>query len=174
MKLSKVRNLMLAVATTTAFSATQAMAANTVVDIAVESPDHTTLVAAVKAAGLVDTLASEGKFTVFAPTNAAFGKLPDGTVDTLLKPENKGQLAKVLTAHVVAGNITSSDLVAKIKAHGGNFNFKTVSGDALTARLDGGHVYIFDESGGAALVTTADVQGDNGIVHIVNDVLLPK
>ena len=174
MKLSKVRNFMLAVATTTAFSATQAMAVNTVVDIAVGSPDHTTLVAAVKAAGLVDTLAGEGKFTVFAPTNSAFGNLPDGTVDTLLKPENKDQLTKVLTAHVVAGNITSSDLVAKIKAHGGNFNFKTVSGDALTARLDGGHVYIFDESGGAALVTTADVQGDNGIVHIVNDVLLPK
>lgn len=174
MKLSKVRNFMLAVATTTAFSATQAIAANTVVDIAVGSSDHTTLVAAVKAAGLVDTLAGEGKFTVFAPTNSAFGNLPDGTVDTLLKPENKDQLTKVLTAHVVAGNITSSDLVAKIKAHGGNFNFKTVSGDALTARLDGGHVYIFDESGGAALVTTADVQGDNGIVHIVNDVLLPK
>ncbi len=174
MKLSKVRNFMLAVATTTAFSATQAIAANTVVDIAVGSPDHTTLVAAVKAAGLVDTLAGEGKFTVFAPTNAAFGNLPDGTVDTLLKSENKATLTKVLTAHVVAGNITSSDLVAKIKAHDGNFNFKTVSGDALTARLDGGHVYIFDESGGAALVTTADVQGDNGIVHIVNDVLLPK
>lgn len=165
---------MLAVATTTAFSATQALAANTVVDIAVGSPDHTTLVAAVKAAGLVDTLAGDGKFTVFAPTNTAFGNLPAGTIDTLLKPENKGQLTKVLTAHVVAGNITSTDLVAKIKAHGGNFNFKTVSGDALTARLDGGHVYIFDESGGAALVTTADIQGDNGIVHIVNDVLLPK
>lgn len=165
---------MLAVATTTAFSATQAMASNTVVDIAVGSPDHTTLVAAVKAADLVDTLTSEGKFTVFAPTNTAFSKLPEGTVNTLLKPENKTQLTKVLTAHVVQGNITSSDLVAKINAHGGNFNFKTVSGDALTARLDGGHVYIFDESGGAALVTTADVQGDNGIVHIVNDVLLPK
>lgn len=174
MKLSKVRNFMLAVATTTAFTATNAMASNTVVDIAVGSADHTTLVAAVKAAGLVDTLAGEGKFTVFAPTNKAFGNLPDGTVDTLLKPENKGTLTKVLTAHVVAGNITSSDLVAKIKAHGGNFNFKTVSGDALTARLEGGHVYIFDESGGAALVTTPDVQGDNGIVHIVNDVLLPK
>lgn len=174
MKLSKIRNFMFAVATTTAFSATQAMAANTVVDIAVGSPDHTTLVAAVKAAGLVDTLAGEGKFTVFAPTNTAFGNLPAGTVDTLLKPENKDTLTKVLTAHVVTGNITSADLVSKIKAHHGNFNFQTVSGDALTARLVGGHVYIFDESGGAALVTTADVQGDNGIVHIVNDVLLPK
>ena len=174
MKLSKARKFMFAVATTTAFGATQALAADTVVDIAVGSEDHTTLVAAVKAAGLVDTLASEGKFTVFAPTNKAFGNLPEGTVDTLLKPENKGTLTKVLTAHVVSGNITSSDLVTKINAHGGNFNFQTVSGDALTARLVGSHVYIFDESGGAALVTAADLQSGNGVVHVVNDVLLPK
>jgi uncharacterized surface protein with fasciclin (FAS1) repeats len=171
---SKIRNFMFAIATTTAFTATNAMAADTVVDIAVSSADHTTLVAAVKAAGLVDTLASEGKFTVFAPTNKAFGNLPEGTVDTLLKPENKGTLTKVLTAHVVSGNITSGDLVAKIKAHGGNFNFQTVSGDALTARLVGSKVYIFDESGGAALVTAADLQSGNGVVHVVNDVLLPK
>ena len=92
----------------------------------------------------------------------------------LLKPENKGTLTKVLTAHVVSGNITSGDLVAKIKAHGGNFNFQTVSGDALTARLVGSNVYIFDESGGAALVTAADLQSGNGVVHVVNDVLLPK
>lgn len=174
MKLSKIRNFMFAVAATSTMATAPALAADTVVDIAVGSPDHTTLVAAVKAAGLVETLAGEGKFTVFAPTNAAFGKLPDGTVDTLLKPENKGTLTKVLTAHVVAGNITSSDLVAKIKAHHGRFNFQTVSGDALTARLDGGHVYIFDESGGAALVTAADLESGNGIVHVVNDVLLPK
>ena len=165
---------MFAIATTTAFTTTNAMAADTVVDIAVSSADHTTLVAAVKAAGLVDTLASEGKFTVFAPTNKAFGNLPEGTVDTLLKPENKSTLTKVLTAHVVSGNITSGDLVAKIKAHGGNFNFQTVSGDALTARLVGSNVYIFDESGGAALVTAADLQSGNGVVHVVNDVLLPK
>lgn len=171
---SKIRNFMFAIATTTAFTTTNAMAADTVVDIAVSSADHTTLVAAVKAAGLVDTLASEGKFTVFAPTNKAFGNLPEGTVDTLLKPENKGTLTKVLTAHVVSGNITSGDLVAKIKAHGGNFNFQTVSGDALTARLVGSNVYIFDESGGAALVTAADLQSGNGVVHVVNDVLLPK
>lgn len=174
MKLSKVRNFMLAVATTTAFSVTNTMAADTVVDIAVGSADHTTLVAAVKAAGLVDTLTSEGKFTVFAPTNKAFENLPEGTVATLLKPENKGTLTKVLTAHVVSGNITSGDLVAKINAHGGNFNFQTVSGDALTARLVGSNVYIFDESGGAALVTAADLQSGNGVVHVVNDVLLPK
>ena len=176
MNKAKVRNFLFAVAAASAVAAipAQANAANTVVDIAVGSADHTTLVAAVKAAGLVETLSGDGKFTVFAPTNDAFGKLPDGTVDTLLKPENKGQLTKVLTAHVVAGNITSGDLVAKIQAHGGRFNFNTVSGDALTATLKGNHVYIFDESGGAALVTAADLQSENGVVHVVNDVLLPQ
>ena len=145
-----------------------------IVENAINSKEHTTLVAAVQAAGLVDTLASEGPFTVFAPTNAAFGKLPDGTVDTLLKEENKGTLTKVLTSHVVAGKVTASDLVAKIKAHGGSFNFQAVSGDALTAKLDGNHVYIFDESGGAAAVTIADVIQSNGVIHVVNDVLLPQ
>lgn len=185
MNLSIARKLMLSVAagaviTSAAFAANPEVGGapmletKNIVENAVNSADHTTLVAAVKAAGLVDTLASAGPFTVFAPTNAAFGKLPDGTVDTLLKPENKGTLTKVLTAHVVAGKISSTDLVAKIKAHGGNFNFQTVSGDALTARLDGGHVYIFDESGGAALVTIADVNQSNGVIHVVNDVLLPK
>lgn len=185
MKLSNVRKLMLSIATgiamTTAVSAANPevggapmLETKNIVENAVNSADHTTLVAAVKAADLVDTLASEGPFTVFAPTNAAFNKLPAGTVDTLLKPENKGKLTKVLTAHVVAGKISSQDLVAKIKAHGGNFNFRTVSGDALTARLDGSHVYIFDESGGAAAVTIADVNQSNGVIHVVNDVLLPK
>ncbi len=145
-----------------------------IVENAANSKDHTTLVAAVQAAGLVDTLASDGPFTVFAPTNDAFGKLPDGTVETLLKEENKGTLTKVLTAHVVAGKVTASDLVSKIKANGGSFNFQTVSGDALTAKLDGNHVYIFDESGGAAAVTIADVIQSNGVIHVVNDVLLPK
>jgi len=173
MNLSIARKFMLSIAagavmTSAAFAANPEVGGapmletKNIVENAVNSADHTTLVAAVKAAGLVDTLASAGPFTVFAPTNAAFGKLPDGTVDTLLKPENKGTLTKVLTAHVVAGKISSTDLVAKIKAHGGNFNFQTVSGDALTARLDGGHVYIFDESGGAALVTIADVNQSNG------------
>ena len=185
MELSNIRNFMLSIAagvviTSSAFAANPEVGGaamfetKNIVENAVNSKDHTTLVAAVKAADLVDTLASAGPFTVFAPTNAAFGKLPDGTVDTLLKPENKGTLTKVLTAHVVAGKISSTDLVAKINAHGGNFNFKTVSGDALTARLDGAHVYIFDESGGAALVTIADVNQSNGVIHVVNDVLLPK
>ncbi len=185
MELSNIRNFMLCVAAGTLIT-TSSFAANpdvggapmlenkNIVENAVNSKDHTTLVAAVKAADLVDTLASAGPFTVFAPTNAAFGKLPDGTVDTLLKPENKVTLTKVLTAHVVAGKISSTDLVAKIKAHGGNFNFKTVSGDALTARLHGADVFIFDESGGAAKVTIADVNQSNGVIHVVNDVLLPK
>ncbi len=185
MKLFNIRNLMISTAVGTLMTAS-AFAANpevggapmfenkNIVENAVNSKDHTTLVAAVKAAGLVDTLASAGPFTVFAPTNAAFGKLPDGTVDTLLKPENKSTLTKVLTAHVVAGKISATDLIAKIKAHGGNFNFKAVSGDALSARLKGGSVYIFDESGGAAKVTIADVNQSNGVIHVVNDVLLPK
>jgi len=175
MSYSKFRNFLLAVGTSASVMVGPAFAnEGTVVDIAVGSADHTTLVAAVKAAGLVETLAGEGDFTVFAPTNDAFSKLPDGTVDTLLKPENKGTLTKVLTAHVVAGRVTSTDLIAKIKAHGGRFNFNTVSGDALTATLKGSHVYIFDESGGAALVTAADLQSGNGVVHVVNDVLLPQ
>ncbi len=145
-----------------------------IVENAANSKDHTTLVAAVKAAGLVETLASPGPFTVFAPTNSAFDKLPEGTVATLLQEENKPTLTKVLTAHVVAGKITAGDLVSKINAHGGRFNFETVSGDALTAKLSGNHVYIFDESGGAAKVTIADVEQSNGVIHVVNDVLLPK
>lgn len=176
MTFARVRNLAFAIATTSlvAIAPSHAQTPTTVVDIAVGSPDHTTLVAAVTAAGLVETLSGEGKFTVFAPTNDAFAKLPDGTVDTLLQEENKATLTKVLTAHVVAGDIRAGDLIAKINAHGGAFNFQTVSGDALTAKLNGGHVYIFDESGGAALVTTADIESGNGVVHVVNDVLLPK
>jgi len=159
------------------FGATQtAVAMNgTVVDIAVGSPDHTTLVAAVQAAGLVETLQGDGPFTVFAPVNAAFTALPDGTVDTLLQPENKGLLTKVLTAHVVAGDISSADLVRKIKhSKDGFFHFNTVSGDALSAQLKGSHVYIYDESGNASLVTVADLGSSNGKVHVVNKVLLPK
>jgi len=145
-----------------------------IIDNAVNSADHTTLVAAVQAAGLVDTLKSPGPFTVFAPTNEAFAKLPAGTVDTLLKPENKDQLVKILTAHVVAGKLSAADLMAKIKANGGRYNFNAVSGDALTATVRGGKIYIFDEAGGAAEVTIADVNQSNGVIHVVNDVLLPK
>lgn len=185
MNFTKTRNFVLATMTA-AFVSTSAFAANpdvggaamfedkNIVENAVNSPIHTTLVAAVKAAGLVDTLASPGPFTVFAPTNDAFGKLPDGTVDGLLKPEAKDTLTKVLTAHVVPGKLSSGDLVSKIKANGGAYNMQTASGDALTAKLNGGKVYIFDESGGAALVTIADVNQSNGVIHVVNDVLLPK
>ena len=145
-----------------------------IVENAVNSKDHTTLVAAVKAAGLVDTLMSAGPFTVFAPVNAGFNDLPAGTVESLLKPENKGALTKVLTSHVVAGKLSAADLVSKAKAHGGRYNMQAVSGDALTAVLKGNHVYIFDESGGASLVTIADVNQSNGVIHVVRDVLLPK
>lgn len=146
-----------------------------IVENAVNSADHTTLVAAVKAAGLVDTLMSPGPFTVFAPTNAAFDALPAGTVEKLLTPEMKGTLTKVLTAHVVAGKITAGDLVAKIKAHGGAYNFSAVSGDALTAKMTpSGNVWIYDESGGASKVEIADVMQSNGVIHSVSKVLLPK
>ena len=145
-----------------------------IIENAVNSADHTTLVAAVKAADLVDALSGPGPFTVFAPTNDAFALLPAGTVDGLLKPEAKDTLVKVLTAHVVAGKLTAADLIQKAKAHGGRYNFQTLSGDALTAVLKGSHVYIFDESGGAALVTIADVEQSNGVIHVVNKVLLPK
>lgn len=145
-----------------------------IIENAVNSADHTTLVAAVQAAGLVDALSGPGPFTVFAPTNDAFSKLPAGTVDTLLKPENKDQLAKILTAHVVAGSLSASDLMSRAKANGGRYNMETLSGDALTAVIRGNHVYIFDEAGGAGLVSIADVNQSNGVIHVVDDVLLPK
>ncbi|WP_108882434.1 fasciclin domain-containing protein [Anderseniella sp. Alg231-50] len=145
-----------------------------IVENAVNSKDHTTLVAAVKAAGLVETLASPGPFTVFAPVNMGFEKLPAGTVDTLLKPENKDQLTKVLTAHVVAGKMSASDLVRKAKANGGRYNMQAVSGDALTAVIKGKALYLFDESGGASKITIADVNQSNGVIHVVDHVLVPR
>ena len=145
-----------------------------IVENAVNSKDHTTLVAAVKAAGLVDTLASSGPFTVFAPVNGGFEKLPAGTVDTLLKPENKDMLVKVLTAHVVAGKLSGKTLMARIKANGGSYNMSTVSGDALTAKMRGKSIYIYDESGGASRVSISDVNQSNGVIHVVNNVLVPK
>jgi len=144
-----------------------------IVDNAVNSADHTTLVAAVKAAGLVDTLKGKGPFTVFAPTNAAFGKLPAGTVDTLLKPENKAALAGVLTYHVVAGKVDSAALVKMIKAGNGKATLKTVAGGSLTAAMAGGNVVLTDAKGGTATVTTADVYQSNGVIHVVDSVLLP-
>jgi uncharacterized surface protein with fasciclin (FAS1) repeats len=145
-----------------------------IVENAVNSPDHTTLVAAVKAAGLVDTLESAGPFTVFAPTNAAFDKLPAGTVDTLLKPENKATLVKILTYHVVAGKVSSRALIAMIKKGGGKAELKTVSGGTLTATIQNGKVVLTDEKGGMATVTIADVYQSNGIIHVIDAVLLPN
>ena len=144
-----------------------------IVQNAVNSQDHTTLVAAVKAAGLVDTLESPGPFTVFAPTNEAFNKLPAGTVETLLKPENKDQLTKVLTYHVVAGRISSNDLAKQIKDGGGKATLKTVNGETLTAAMQGNHIILTDEKGDVATVTIANVFQSNGVIHVVDTVLLP-
>ncbi len=144
-----------------------------IIDNAVNSKDHTTLVAAVKAAGLVDTLKSPGPFTVFAPTNAAFATLPAGTVDTLLKPENKPTLTKVLTYHVVSGRVDSTSLGRMIAASGGRATLKTVSGGNLYATMSGSNVIITDDKGGAATVTIANVYQSNGVIHVVNKVLLP-
>lgn len=145
-----------------------------IIENAVNSRDHTTLVAAVQAAGLVDALSGPGPFTVFAPVNAAFAELPAGTVDTLLQPENKGTLTTILTAHVVAGDYSAEDLVAKAEANGGNFAMRTLSGDTLTASLAGGRIYVRDESGGVARISISDVNQSNGVIHVVNKVLLPN
>ncbi len=149
-------------------------ASKDIIDNAVNSKDHTTLVAAVKAAGLVDTLKGKGPFTVFAPTNAAFAALPAGTVDTLLKPENKPALTKVLTYHVVAGKLDSAALIKAIDAGGGKATLTAVSGGTLTATKSGGTIMVADESGGMAHVTIADVVQSNGVIHVVDKVLLPK
>jgi uncharacterized surface protein with fasciclin (FAS1) repeats len=145
-----------------------------IVENAVNSKDHTTLVAAVQAAGLVDTLKSAGPFTVFAPTNAAFDKLPAGTVETLLKPENKDMLAKILTYHVVAGNADSKAITKAIKKGGGKAEFKTVSGGTLTAMMVGNDLVLMDEKGGKSIVTIADVRQSNGVIHVIDTVVLPN
>ena len=148
--------------------------ADDVVDIAISSPDHTTLVAAVKAAGLVETLKSEGPFTVFAPTNAAFDKLPEGTIPTLLKPENKGTLTAVLTYHVVAGNLDSKAVVSAIQKSGGTATLTTVQGGELKATIKNGEVYLIDVNGGMSKVTAVDLKGSNGVVHVIDTVVMPK
>lgn len=145
-----------------------------IVENAVNSKDHTTLVAAVKAAGLVETLQSAGPFTVFAPTNEAFNKLPAGTVETLVKPESKETLTKILTYHVVAGRMTAADLTKAIKAGKGKATLKTVSGGTLTATAKGKTIELKDEKGGVSTVTIADVLQSNGVIHVVNTVLLPN
>lgn len=145
-----------------------------IIENAVNSKDHTTLVAAVKAAGLVETLQGKGPFTVFAPTNAAFDKLPKGTVETLLKPENLKMLQNILTYHVVAGKMNAFDIAKAIKAGNGKAILKTVSGGTLTAWMKGKKLYITDEKGGMSEVTIADVNQSNGVIHVVDTVLLPK
>lgn len=145
-----------------------------IVDNAVNSKDHTTLVAAVKAAGLVETLKSAGPFTVFAPTNEAFDKLPKGTVGTLVKPENKATLTKILTYHVVAGKMGSKEIAAAIKAGGGKAELTTVEGGKLWAWMEGKHLMLKDEKGGTAKVTIKDVFQKNGVIHVIDTVLMPK
>jgi uncharacterized surface protein with fasciclin (FAS1) repeats len=146
-----------------------------IVENAVNSADHTTLVAAVKAAGLVETLQSKGPFTVFAPTNAAFDKLPAGTVETLVRPENKAMLTKILTYHVVAGRFDSKKLMQLIKKGGGQAALKTVSGGTLIARMNGMNgISLTDEKGGTSNVTTADVYQSNGVIHVIDTVVMPR
>lgn len=145
----------------------------TIVENAVKSKDHTTLVSAVKAADLVGTLSSPGPFTVFAPTDAAFGKLPAGTVETLVKPENKATLTQVLTYHVVPGRISAADLMAQVKAGGGKAALKTAQGGTLTATARDGAVWLTDAKGGMSKVTIANVNQSNGVIHVVDTVLMP-
>jgi uncharacterized surface protein with fasciclin (FAS1) repeats len=146
----------------------------TIVENAVNSRDHTTLVAAVTAAGLVPTLSGPGPFTVFAPTNAAFAKLPAGTVETLVQPANKATLTKILTYHVVSGRVSAQDLIGRIRAGGGRAALTTVEGGVLTASLRGDAVILTDEKGGVATVTQADVFQSNGVIHVTDTVSMPN
>ncbi len=145
-----------------------------IIDNTVNSADHTTLVAAVKAAGLVETLKSKGPFTVFAPTNEAFAKLPAGTVETLVKPENKAMLTKILTYHVLPGKFDSQAITRQIRKGHGSAKFKTVSGDTLTASKSGNDLILRDEKGGISRVTIANVYQSNGVIHVIDSVLLPN
>ena len=147
--------------------------AKNIIENAVNSKDHTTLVAAVKAADLVETLSGAGPFTVFAPTNAAFAKLPAGTVDTLLKPENKGQLSTILTYHVVPGRITAAQIAANAKAHHGTATYATVQGGSLSFRKAGNGWTITDQKGDVGHITIADVMQSNGVIHVIDTVMLP-
>lgn len=144
-----------------------------IIENAMNSKDHTTLVAAVKAAGLVSTLQGEGPFTVFAPTNAAFEELPDGTVEMLLKSENKEKLTSILTYHVVSGNLSSADLMKMIKENDGKASLTTVQGGKLWVAMKGNHLWVMDEKGNTAKITIADVNQSNGVIHVINKVLMP-
>jgi uncharacterized surface protein with fasciclin (FAS1) repeats len=181
----KFPKMLIAAVAATALTATAALAAvmvggapmypnKNIIENAVNSKDHTTLVAAVKAAGLVDTLQGEGPFMVFAPTNDAFAQLPAGTVETLLKPENKDQLVKVLTYHVVQANALSDAIKKMVADDGGNHPVTTVSGGKLMVSTSGDMIQITDENGGTATVTVADVTQSNGVIHVIDKVLLPK
>jgi uncharacterized surface protein with fasciclin (FAS1) repeats len=145
-----------------------------IIDNAMNSSDHTTLVAAVKAAGLVETLKGKGPFTVFAPTNAAFAKLPAGTVENLVRPENKATLTKVLTYHVVAGRIDSAELMARAKTSRGMTQLKTVEGDSLKVMLKNGQLWLQDEKGNTSAITIADVYQSNGVIHVIDTVVMPN
>ena len=169
-----MKQLILGVMAVVAFSTASVGQSKDVVDIAIGSASHTTLVAAVKAADLVTTLKTAGPFTVFAPVNEAFDKLPAGTVATLLKPENKAQLAKILTYHVVSGNLDAAAVMAAIKAGNGNAVVTTVSDGNLTAWIEKGKVKLTDENGGSAFVTATDLKGSNGVIHVIDGVVLPK
>ncbi|WP_026897046.1 fasciclin domain-containing protein [Daejeonella oryzae] len=179
--------IILAIALVTSAATTQTFAQKTkmvggaamyptkdIVDNAVNSKDHTTLVAAVQAAGLVETLKSEGPFTVFAPTNQAFEKLPAGTVETLVKPENKGTLTSILTYHVLAGKFSADAIMKAIKNGKGSAEFKTVAGGTLTGSMNGKNLILTDEKGGKSMVTIADVFQKNGVIHVIDTVLLPN
>ena len=155
-----------------AFGATMARAAD-IVDTAVAAGSFKTLVAAVQAAGLVDTLKGKGPFTVFAPTDEAFAKLPPGTVENLVQPQNKATLTKILTYHVVAGKMNAADIIAAAQAAGGKATLTTVEGQPLTAWKDGDAVYLQDAKGGTSKVTIADVNQSNGVIHVIDTVLMP-
>ena len=156
------------------FSIASAQSLKTVVQNAMASKDHTTLVAAIKAAGLVKTLSGKGPFTVFAPTNAAFAKLPAGTVESLLKPENKATLQSILTYHVVPGKLNSKAVVAAIKAGKGSATLTTVQGGKLIGTLSGKNVILTDEKGNKSTITAVDIRSSNGIIHVINSVVMPK
>ena len=156
------------------FSIASAQSSKTVVQNAMASKDHTTLVAAIKAAGLVKTLSGKGPFTVFAPTNAAFAKLPAGTVESLLKPENKATLQSILTYHVVPGKLNSKAVVAAIKAGKGSATLTTVKGGKLIGTLSGKNVILTDEKGNKSTITAVDIRSSNGIIHVINSVVMPK
>ncbi|MFN7675308.1 fasciclin domain-containing protein [Flavobacterium sp.] len=172
--MKSIKVLAVVALTTLASFTSQAQSSKTIVENAIGSKDHTTLVAAVKAADLVDVLSSKGPFTVFAPTNEAFAKLPKGTVETLLKPENKAKLQAVLTYHVVAGNLDSKAVVEAIKKGNGSVTLTTVQGGKIVASLSGKNVILTDENGNKSTITAVDITSSNGVIHVIDTVVLPK